>query len=122
RVGEHPDDRHRVDVEDAIAHGEGADAAQHDDDDGHQPRRHPQDVDEEPDAEQLGDEDHQIGHHDRDVDAVDFGLVGQEQRRSGHQAVDHHAGQDDGGGGVPRNAERQERDHGPAGHGVVGGL
>ena len=77
---------------------------------------------EEADAEELDGDDRQIGEHDHDVDAVDYVRLLNEEHRPGGNAVDEEAAENDGRGGVAGDAEAQQRDHGAAGHSIVGGL
>ena len=109
-------------VEDAEVGAVGAHHAAHHDDGQQEVLGDVQHLHEQPQTGPLADDHEHVGNEQGDKDAVHILAALLEDQRTGGDAVDGQAAQEDGGGHVARDAHGDQGDQGAADHGVVGGL
>lgn len=81
-----------------------------------------QDPDKGPDAPVFHHQHHYRGHHQPGKQAVDQFTALLEQQRTGDDAMEHQATQDNGSYRIPGDSQGQQRNQSPADGGVVGGF
>jgi len=70
-------------------------------------------------AEEADDQHEDISHEEGGKEPVHYVGVLREQKGTGLESLDDESAEENGGDGIPRNAESEQGDHGAAGNAVV---